>query len=78
VTQGTFIAELGSAARAALRPLRLDEFDLQKDVQQMQVNALGCIFLHPRQDVAVKVKRNPDLGMPETFARHLGMNAACE
>ena len=42
---------------------------------QRGVNALGCVRLHPRQHVAVKVERDPDLGMPETFAGHFGMDA---
>ena len=33
------------------------------------------ILLHPRQDVAVKVKRNPRLGMSQPFAGNLGVDS---
>jgi len=45
---------------------------------QSGVNALGCIFLHSRQDVAIKVQRDADLGMPETLACHFGVDTTGE
>src|ERR1700675_2830983 len=39
------------------------------------VNARGCIFLHPRQDVAVEIERDPNLTVAEPLARHLRMYA---
>lgn len=39
------------------------------------VNLLGGICLHPRHDMAVKVKGNLDRGMPEVFAGNLRMDA---
>ena len=46
------------------------------DSAQCFVNASDCIGLHPRQDVGIEVEGDSNLRVPQSFARHLGVNAA--
>ena len=43
---------------------------------QRTVNTGSRILLHPRDDVRIEIKRDPDLGMAEALAGDLGVNAA--
>jgi hypothetical protein len=42
---------------------------------QRRVNAFGSISFHARQNVAVQVQRDPNLGMAKALAGDLGMNS---
>jgi hypothetical protein len=44
-------------------------------VLQVAVNASGCVLLHPRHNVRIKVQGDSDLGVPEALAGDLGMDA---
>jgi hypothetical protein len=43
---------------------------------QRRVNALNGIFLHPRQNMGIKVQRDPNATMAQTLAGNLWIDAA--
>ena len=45
---------------------------------QCPVHCGRCLGLHPREHMAVEVERDPDLAMPEAFARDLWVDAGGE
>src|SRR6476620_4334839 len=57
----------------ALLPFR---FASLHGVLQGGVHQCRSLGLHPRQNVAVEIKRDPDLAVPKTLARDLGMHAS--